>query len=54
LNIFHKNHVSVQSAKISTYGEKIFDIFQITDIKNNKIKDADLIKSLEEQLIKVL
>ena len=54
LNIFHKNHVSVQSAKISTYGEKVFDIFQITDIKNNKIKDADLIKSLEEQLIKVL
>ncbi|MDA9601433.1 [protein-PII] uridylyltransferase [Alphaproteobacteria bacterium] len=54
LNIFHKNNVSVQSAKISTYGEKIFDIFQITDIKNNKIKDADLIKSLEEQLIKVL
>ena len=53
-NIFHKNNVSVQSAKISTYGEKIFDIFQITDVKNNKIKDADLIKSLEEQLIKVL
>ena len=43
-----------KAAKISTYGEKIFDIFQITDVKNNKIKDADLIKSLEEQLIKVL
>ena len=54
LNIFHKNHVSVQSAKISTYGEKIFDTFQITDIKNKKIKDAKLIKSLEEQLIKIL
>ena len=54
LNIFHKNHVSVQSAKISTYGEKIFDTFQITDIKNKKIKDANLIKSLEKQLIKIL
>ena len=54
LNIFHKNHVSVQSAKNSTYGEKIFDTFQITDIKNKKIKDANLIKSLEKQLIKIL
>ena len=54
LNIFHKNHVSVQSAKISTYGEKIFDTFQITDIKNKKIKDANLIKSLEKQLIEIL
>ena len=54
LNIFHENHVSVQSAKISTYGEKIFDTFQITDIKNKKIKDANLIKSLEKQLIKIL
>ena len=54
LNIFHENHVSVQSAKISTYGEKIFDTFQITDIKNKKIKDANLIKSLEKQLIEIL
>ncbi len=54
LNIFHENQVSIQSAKISTYGEKIFDIFQITDNKNKKIKNKKLIQSLENKLIKVL
>ena len=54
LNIFHESEVSIQSAKISTYGEKVFDIFQITDNKNKKIKNKKLIQSLEKELIKVL
>jgi [protein-PII] uridylyltransferase len=54
LNIFHANNVSVQSAKISTYGEKVFDIFQITDLKNKKIKNPTLLDSLEAQLNKII
>ena len=44
LQIFHDQNMSVQSAKISTYGEKVFDIFQITDLKNKKIKATLILK----------
>ena len=54
LNIFHKYEVNIQSAKISTYGEKVFDIFQITDKKNKKIKNTKLIQLLEGELTKIL
>ena len=54
LQIFHDHNLSVQSAKISTYGEKVFDIFQIVDLKNKKIKDAQLLKKIEDQLLKIL
>jgi len=54
LQIFHDQNMSVQSAKISTYGEKVFDIFQITDLKNKKVKDTKALKTLEDQLLKIL
>ena len=54
LQIFHDQNMSVQSAKISTYGEKVFDIFQITDVKNKKVKDTKILKTLEDQLFKIL
>ncbi len=54
LQIFHDQNMSVQSAKISTYGEKVFDIFQITDLKNKKIKDTQTLKKVENQLLKIL
>jgi len=54
LQIFHDHNMSVQSAKISTYGEKVFDIFQITDLKNKKVKDTQILKSIEDQLLKIL
>ena len=54
LQIFHDQNMSVQSAKISTYGEKVFDIFQITDVKNKKVKDTKVLKTLEDQLLKIL
>ena len=54
LQIFHDQNMSVQSAKISTYGEKVFDIFQITDLKNKKVKDTKTLKTLEDQLLKIL
>ncbi len=54
LNVFHNNNVSVQSAKISTYGEKVFDIFQITDLQNKKIKNTKILESLESKLTKIV
>ena len=54
LQIFHDQNMSVQSAKISTYGEKVFDIFQITDLKNKKVKDTQTLKTIEDQLLKIL
>jgi len=54
LQIFHDQNMSVQSAKISTYGEKVFDIFQITDLKNKKVKDPQTLKTIEDQLLKIL
>ena len=54
LQIFHDHNMSVQSAKISTYGEKVFDIFQITDLKNKKVKDMQTLKTIEDHLLKIL
>ena len=54
LGVFHDKQISVQSAKISTYGEKVFDIFQLTNSNNQKIKDTKLLKSIESNLISIL
>ena len=54
LKVFQEHQVSVQSAKISTYGEKVFDIFQVTDLNNKKIKDEENLKSLEKKLMSIL
>mgnify|MGYP001176375370 FL=1 len=54
LNIFHENDISVQSAKISTYGEKVFDIFQLTNSKNKKISDINVLNSLKKRLASIL
>ena len=54
LKVFHEHAVSVQSAKISTYGEKVFDIFQVTDLNHKKIKDEENLKSLEKKLMSIL
>ena len=54
LGVFHDKQINVQSAKISTYGEKVFDIFQLTNSNNQKIKDTKLLKSIENNLISIL
>ena len=54
LGVFHDKQISVQSAKISTYGEKVFDIFQLTNSNNQKIKDTKLLKSIKNNLISIL
>ena len=53
LGVFHDKQISVQSAKISTYGEKVFDIFQLTNSNNQKIKDEKLLKSIEKDLMSI-
>ena len=53
LGVFHNKQISVQSAKISTYGEKVFDIFQLTNSNNQKIKDENLLKSIEKDLMSI-
>tara|TARA_B100000963_G_scaffold102276_1_gene88505 strand:+ start:3482 stop:6034 length:2553 start_codon:yes stop_codon:yes gene_type:complete len=53
LGVFHKRQINVQSAKISTYGEKVFDIFQLTNSNNQKIKDKKLLKSIEKDLMSI-
>ena len=53
LGVFHDKKISVQSAKISTYGEKVFDIFQLTNSNNQKIKDEKLLKSIEKDLMSI-
>ena len=53
LGVFHDKQISVQSAKISTYGEKVFDIFQLTNSNNQKIKDKKLLKSIEKDLMSI-
>ena len=53
LGVFHNKQISVQSAKISTYGEKVFDIFQLTNSNNQKIKDEKLLKSIEKDLMSI-
>ena len=53
LGVFHDKQISVQSAKISTYGEKVFDIFQLTNSDNQKIKDEKLLKSIEKDLMSI-
>ncbi len=53
LEVFHDKQISIQSAKISTYGEKVFDIFQLTNSNNQKIKDEKLLKSIEKDLMSI-
>ena len=53
LGVFHNRQISVQSAKISTYGEKVFDIFQLTNRNNEKIKDNKLLKLIEKDLMTI-
>lgn len=51
--VFHDNDLIVHSAKISTMGERVEDIFFVTDQHNKAIHAKDLQASLEEQICKV-
>lgn len=52
--VFIQFDVRLQNAKISTLGEKIDDIFYITDKDNNPISDPNICIELQESLCKTL
>ena len=54
LEAFYEIQQNVLSAKISTLGEKIFDIFQITDSKGKKITNTEDIKNIKKKIMSVL
>ncbi len=54
LEALYELKLNVLSAKISTLGEKIFDIFQITDGSNKKIQKEEDIKKIRKKIMSVL
>ncbi len=49
-----KNNIQLINAKISTFGEKVEDIFYITDQNNNAIDDTTVLETLKQCLIYAL
>ena len=52
--IFAEYGVSLQNAKIATLGERVEDIFFITDKNNHAIQDPELCKAIQEAIRKEL
>ena len=46
--------VTVHSAHVATYGERAIDVFYITDLTNEKIVNANRLRSLERRLLAAL
>jgi [protein-PII] uridylyltransferase len=53
-NLIAEVGLEVSHAKISTLGEKIEDIFYLTDEKQNAVRDENLLKKLESNIIQSL
>lgn len=52
--IFLDFDVSLQNAKIATLGERVEDVFLITDEKNQPLSDPELCKRLQEAIVRQL
>lgn len=52
--IFLDFDLSVQNAKIATLGERVEDVFYITDARNQPLADPDLCKRLQAALVEQL
>ncbi len=48
--VFMEQSVLIQTAKIATLGEKVEDIFFVTDLEGNPINDPDKVKALHTAL----
>jgi len=46
--------LSISSAMIATYGERVVDVFYVRDGYGHKIGHPDRLKSIEEKLLKAL
>ncbi len=47
-------NLNLRNARISTFGEKVEDIFYLTDQKNNAIHDKELFVAIEQKLFELL
>ena len=48
--VFFKHELRVHNAKISTLGERVEDVFFITDRKDQMIEDPELIEAIQRDL----
>ena len=46
----NKLKINIQSASVSTFGDKAIDVFYIKDDNGNKINDVEKIKNIHKQL----
>ncbi len=46
--------VQIQNARIATYGERAEDIFIITDVHNQPVKDEEQIACINEKILELL
>lgn len=53
-HIFMRNDILMQNAKISTLGERVEDVFFITDLEGNPLGDAKLCDELQQQICQEL
>jgi [protein-PII] uridylyltransferase len=47
-------NLQISSAKISTYGEKVVDVFYVKDLFGHKVQHERKLKDIRERLAKVL
>ena len=48
--VFAEQEVMIRNANISTLGEKVEDVFFVTDLQNNPVSDQDKIRTLHQAL----
>lgn len=48
--IFSRNDLQLNNAKITTLGEKVEDLFFITDLEGNPLSDPEFCESLQQQI----
>ncbi|MGH1372810.1 MAG: [protein-PII] uridylyltransferase [Cellvibrionaceae bacterium] len=48
--IFSRNNIQLDNAKITTLGERVEDLFFITDSEGNPLSDPELCESLQQQI----
>ena len=46
--------LQISSAKISTYGERVVDVFYVKDVFGMKVEHEDKLRTIRERLVKAL
>ena len=53
-SVLSEHQVSIQGAKIQTLGERVEDVFFLTDAAGGPLRDRDSLARIEQQLITLL